>query len=379
MTVRILHTADWQLGKPFRHIEGDAGPILRDERFKVVERLGALARDEGADAILVAGDIFDGESLPDRHLHRAIQAMRSFPGPWLLLPGNHDPAKPGGIWERLRRLGLPDNVQPLCEPGAVTLLDGRLCVMAAPLVTRHAQDDLSAWMDGQATPGGTARVGLVHGTATGILPGRAADSATNPIARDRARSAGLDYLALGDWHGCLKLDQRTWYSGTPEPDGYIANDSGNALLVEIPSPGAPPAVARHRTAAHHWRSIEHELLPAEDDTGPLRRLEDVLEGLVDPNGTVLRLKLSGRMPAGSHGDLMALEERWRGHLRHLDFDDGGVEVEADLDDLGLLAADPLVAEVADRLAGLAEIGGEESRRARMALRFLHHTLKEAAR
>ncbi len=374
MSIRLLHTADWQLGKPFKQIEGDAGAILRDARYKAVERLAGLARDGGADLIVVAGDVFDGEALPNSALYKAVQAMRGFAGTWLLLPGNHDPAKPGGVWERLVRLGLPDNVRPLCEPGPVPLLDGRLVVLPAPLRIRHALDDLSAWMDAAASPSGAVRLGLAHGSVSGIVQTRDDAPATNPIARDRAQKAGLDYLALGDWHGAMGLDDRTWYSGTPEPDRYTANDSGNVLMVQLPGPGAPPAVERHRTGAYRWQALGHELVPAEDEGGALRPLEDVLAGLADPAETVLRLRLEGRMRPNAHGDLMALEERWRGRLHHFEMDDTGIEVEAETADLGLHAADPLVKEVAERLADRAGTGGEEARRARMALRLLHHTL-----
>ena len=68
------------------------------------------------------------------------------------------------------------------------------------------------------------RVGLAHGSVQGILADDI-DSA-NPIAPDRATRARLDYLALGDWHGCKRIDDRTGTAATPEPDRFKANDSG---------------------------------------------------------------------------------------------------------------------------------------------------------
>mgnify|MGYP007106490541 CR=1 FL=1 len=41
--IRFLHTADWQIGKPFGGFEPDVRAELRAERFAVVARIAALA------------------------------------------------------------------------------------------------------------------------------------------------------------------------------------------------------------------------------------------------------------------------------------------------------------------------------------------------
>src|SRR3546814_16057836 len=73
----------------------------------------------------------------------------------------------------------------------------------------------------------------------------------NQIAPDRARRSNLDYLALGDWHGALRVDGRTWYAGTPEVDRFQRDDPGQALVVEL-STGAEPSVTPIRTGRFHW-------------------------------------------------------------------------------------------------------------------------------
>jgi DNA repair exonuclease SbcCD nuclease subunit len=90
VSARFLHTADWQLGKPFGSVPGDAGAILREARFEAVRRIAALAHEHQVDAVLVAGDVFDSNLASEATLSRALAAMRGFAGPWLLLPGNHD-------------------------------------------------------------------------------------------------------------------------------------------------------------------------------------------------------------------------------------------------------------------------------------------------
>ena len=89
---RFLHTADWQIGRQYSRFEMEDAVALYEARFTAVERLAALAAEEQVDAVLVAGDIFDAQTLSERTLHRTFQALSAYPGPWLMLPGNHDAA-----------------------------------------------------------------------------------------------------------------------------------------------------------------------------------------------------------------------------------------------------------------------------------------------
>lgn len=101
-------------------------------------------------------------------------------------------------------------------------------------------------MDLAPTPPGAVRIGLAHGLIEGLQA--QVEEATNPIAADRVQRAQLDYLALGDRHGFLKVDARTWYSGTPEPDHYRYRDAGFVLLVELDGPGLYRASSRSQPA-----------------------------------------------------------------------------------------------------------------------------------
>ncbi|MDQ3283140.1 MAG: aminotransferase class I and II [Acidobacteriota bacterium] len=84
------------------------------------------------------------------------------------------------------------------------------------------------------------------------------------------------------------MDDRTWYSGTPEPDRFRDNDAGHALLVELDAPGAQPRVQKLPVAAfawHHWPAtlgvpIELDALLAQTEPDP--EIQDLLrqsEGL----------------------------------------------------------------------------------------------------
>ncbi len=110
MSFRFLHTADWQIGKPFGFVPGDAGSELRAQRIRTVRRLAELAQERQLDAVLVAGDAFDANDVTDKTLVMTLEALKPFVGTWVFLPGNHDAALAHSVWTRLREMGLPQNI-----------------------------------------------------------------------------------------------------------------------------------------------------------------------------------------------------------------------------------------------------------------------------
>lgn len=108
--MRFIHTADWQIGKPFKQF-GDRESVLRQARLVAIENVGRLARKEGAAHVLVAGDVYDTEAPTPRTLLEPLERMRQFSEvQWHMLPGNHDPHRPKGVWDRLLEIGAPANV-----------------------------------------------------------------------------------------------------------------------------------------------------------------------------------------------------------------------------------------------------------------------------
>ena len=287
----LLHTADWQIGRLYNRLPPAEAALLAEARLGTVERIATLATEQAADAVLVAGDVFDAQTVSPRTIRRLFLALQGYRGPWILIPGNHDAALAEGVWATARRLSvIPANVHVVTGPEAevVSLPDARVAVLCAPLSQRHTAGDLTAAFDHLPSPEGWHRVGVAHGGVQGLLPD--ALDLSNPIAPDRAARARLDYLALGDWHGTLRIDDRTWYSGTPEPDRFRNNEAGQVLRVRWREPGDPPEVTPLRVAQHRWRSEPFELRVSSDidrldawlrDCEPSDVIELILQGTVD--------------------------------------------------------------------------------------------------
>ena len=80
MTLRLIHTSDWQIGKVFRFVDNATMGLLQEARLRAITRLGELAGEKGARHILVAGDVYDMEALSPRSLNQPLERMRNFAG-----------------------------------------------------------------------------------------------------------------------------------------------------------------------------------------------------------------------------------------------------------------------------------------------------------
>lgn len=265
--------------------------LLQDARLEAITRLGEFAEKKDVRHILVAGDVYDVENPSVRSLNQPIERMRSFPEiRWHLLPGNHDPYRPNGLWDQLTRNAIPDNIHIHIRPEPAIFEDESLVLLPAPLLHRKTLEDPTAYMDNLSLPEGFARVGIAHGTVVGF--GSDDQNIPNYIDPDRPARAGLSYLALGDWHGQRKINNRCWYSGTPETDGFNVSDGGRALLVEIDDAGADPRVTPFDTERYRWISLTERINKREDIDFLSEKIRSTDENL---NRVLVDLKVEGML------------------------------------------------------------------------------------
>ena len=72
MTLRLIHTSDWQIGKVFRFVDNATMGLLQEARLRAITCLGELAGQHDARYILVAGDVYDMEALSPRSLNQPL-------------------------------------------------------------------------------------------------------------------------------------------------------------------------------------------------------------------------------------------------------------------------------------------------------------------
>jgi DNA repair exonuclease SbcCD nuclease subunit len=237
VVLKLLHTADWHLGRKFAAFRDEDATTLSRARMTVLDRILGAAERHAVDAVLCAGDLFD-EPTPGKEwwegLAQRLQQRRWENRPVFLLPGNHDPLLPDSIWDEGHpfRSALPPWVHVIDRDLCEHPLSANAVLYAVPCRSRAGQSDPTERIPHRAPGDERIRIGLVHGS-TFDVPG----CQTNfPIATDAAIERGLDYLAIGDTHGFRfvppdRTQPPTIYPGTPEPTAFDERDPGNVAVV----------------------------------------------------------------------------------------------------------------------------------------------------
>ena len=169
--VRFLHTSDWQVGRTYSWFAPEDAIALSEARVGVIRTIAALANRCNVDAILVAGDVFEAQTVSDKTIRQLFYALEGFTGPWIMIPGNHDAALAESVWSRAQRLNcIPTNVHFSQTVECRLFPDIQLAVLAAPLTQRQTSSDLTVAFPEMETTPGSIRVGLAHGCIQGIIP-----------------------------------------------------------------------------------------------------------------------------------------------------------------------------------------------------------------
>ena len=263
--MRILHTADWHIGQTLSGFGREA------EHRAFLDHLGTLIVDLHIDALLIAGDVFDGTNPSGEAQRLLYSALARFlllkPGlTVVMIAGNHDPAARLEAPEAmLRALGVHvvGTVHPDITHHLIPLSDAtgvRAHVLAIPFLraadlpgltlgavggaesavvtaTRALHCDLTkaALAHSQGLP----LIAMGHLTCAGA---QASDGAERHILIGGEHAvppdiypADIAYVALGHLHKPQDLDnRRVRYSGAPFPlsASEIGYDHG-VTLIEI--------------------------------------------------------------------------------------------------------------------------------------------------
>lgn len=388
MNTTFLHTADWQLGKPFAAVDDvQKRSLIQQERINALRRVAQTAQIHGAEFIVVAGDLFDSPSATKATVSAACAAIGAIQLPVFVIPGNHDHGGPGSLWEQPffqhERDQLAPRLTVLLKSEPVEL--GGAVLFPCPLLRRHESADPTGWLRSMQAEldrfGDKPRVVLAHGSVQGF--GLQEDDeevgggAINQIDLSRL-PVGFDYIALGDWHGTKQVGAKAWYAGTPELDRFprgVGNEPGHVLIVSAQR-GASPQVSPTRVARLGWHQLVFEF---SDDTG-LARLEEQIEALIGNRAQqdLLLLELRGSLGIEVTTRLEQKLEAWRARLLRMKLVNQTIVAPSyeEIEALTQRSSDPLIARVAVKLIASAGGVGEDALCARIALRELHAACRE---
>jgi DNA repair exonuclease SbcCD nuclease subunit len=312
--VKLVHAADIHLDSPMRGLAAyDGAPEreLRGATREALRNLVDLCIGERADALLIAGDLYDGDWQDygtGAFFAREAARLREAGIPVVLIRGNHDAAS-----RITRSLRLPDNVRelPVDRPGTVAFDDLGLAVHGQGYAKREVLEDLSA---GYPRPvPGMVNVGLLHTSADG----REGHAPYAPCKVGRLAEHGYDYWALGHVHQreLLHADPPILFSGCLQ--GRHARETGPKGATIVSFNGRRPTLEERALDVVRWEVLEIDAGPLGDLDEVLdaieRSLRDAVEG-ADGRLLAARIRVTGATTA--HGALGAAE-RFDAQVREL--------------------------------------------------------------
>ena len=203
--LRLIHTSDIHLGDATGHPESTSALTA------VVDAVS----HNGADMLLLVGDVFDNERVSDEILEWFLGEIGRLQTPAVLLPGNHDLIHESSVYRRDPFKSAPDNLfifrgaqgELLSFPGMGIDLWGRAMPMHTP--------DFKP-LEGMPSPvEDNWLVALAHGH---FHYEEDRDQRSSPIYPQEVADAGCHYLALGHWDRHVDVSQgnvTAVYSGCP--------------------------------------------------------------------------------------------------------------------------------------------------------------------
>ena len=235
--LKVMHTADIHLGTKFSGL-GNKSNLQREQLRTTFKNVIATAINEGANIVLIAGDLFDANQQPQRNIDLVIEQFHLLKEkniPVCLVPGTHDSLDSSSIYRKVDFEGKCSNLKIFTDENmsCEEYPDLDLTVYGKPnLSNRSYTSPLKGLTSSTSSK---FHIALAHGSF--YIPGRTAED-DHVFRLEEIQSSGMNYLALGHWHrvyACLEKPP-AWYCGPPEwiPD---QRERGAVLLVSLSDAG----------------------------------------------------------------------------------------------------------------------------------------------
>lgn len=318
MAFRFVHTADLHLDSPLRSLSlrnADLAGLVGDATRAAFSAIIDLCLEERVDALLIAGDLYDGDqtSMKTARFLGAEMARLAEAGILVFkIRGNHD-----ALSRITKQLVLPDTVTVFGEkPGRRVIQRAGIdiAIHGISFAKPHAPDSLLAKFEPPVPD--AINIGLLHTSLGGV----AGHDVYAPCSPADLHATGFRYWGLGHIH------QRSEQAGPATivmpgiPQGRDINEAGpkSVTLVTIADDGAITVEERHTSIAEFGR-IEIDLDGAESWEAALGAIEAGLAAARDAAASphlVARLRLVGQTPLAFRlrrdADLLLTEAAHRG-------------------------------------------------------------------
>ncbi len=297
MAFRFVHTADIHLDSPLKSLalrDVELAEIVGNATRQALERIVDLCLNEQVDALLIAGDLFDGHQ---RSIKTAIflgAQMRRLTEAGIqvfVIRGNHDAES-----IITKHLSLPEGVQVFTGRAGVVRIDmSAVAIHGISFAEREMPESLLPKFL-QPVPN-YRNIGLLHSS----LVGAEGHDVYAPCSLADLRAHGFDYWALGHIHKrWIEKDGACAIVMPGMPQGRDIGEAGpkSVTLATIADDGSISLEERVTSIAQFER-IRLDLAGEDDWSGAVRALEQALkEGRARAvsDHLIARIDIVGRTP-----------------------------------------------------------------------------------
>lgn len=281
--VKIIHTGDSHLGMTFKSL-GNKSKIHRRDCLDVFSNIISLCIKENADALLIAGDLFD-EPNPSKSIVSFVidelKRLKEKNIPVFIITGNHDPYNKDSLWFSYT---FPSNVVIFDSNNLEPKSIGDLEVYGLAY-TNNTKEPLKGF---KAEKSDKFRIGLIHGSTTNIKKDDDPEYSYRPITKTQIDSSGLDYIALGHFHDLLEVKAKVkcFYCGSPEGLSFKNNPDSGVLFVKYSK--GKVTVKPIKTTIRGFHTIDIDCTKFDNDS-EVRKILEKNKG----EDKILRLVLKG--------------------------------------------------------------------------------------
>lgn len=235
--MRLLHTADWHLGKTLKGVS-----LLDDQKFIIDQIFDDIIDKQQIDAVIIAGDIYDRAVPPIDAVDLFNDTLNRFAEknlPTLIISGNHDSATRLNFGSKFFADKKIFIASKEAEPLIVPLNDGEIYFALIPF----AEPDVLAEMITSAReqiPAGKRSVAVAHAFLTGGVESESERKFVGGSANvDAQIFNGFDYVALGHLHRPQKISaENIRYAGSPLKYSFDeATHQKSVTIVELNEQG----------------------------------------------------------------------------------------------------------------------------------------------
>ncbi len=286
--MKIVHFSDLHLDSSFAWAgaSGDAARRRRQALRETLLTIVKLTREERADALFCAGDLYEHE--------RAGSDTRAFlrqtfagldPIPVYISPGNHDWYGPDslyarGDWSANVHIFTEPALEPVELQAGVTLWGAAHC---APANTGN-------FLDRFRVRGAGAHLALFHGAENSWFSEQGGDKKPHaPFDAEQIVEAGLAHAFLGHYHRPKDAPHHT-YPGNPDPLEFGEDGLRGAVVATIDREGR---VERERRKVAH--TAVHDIAIDITDYTTQQQIREEIASLADGRTGFARLTVRGEM------------------------------------------------------------------------------------